>query len=274
MSGETNHRDTEVTEAGIESEETRQVSVAAAARRMGVTPRNVLKLLHAGRLRGGKEGKSWRVEAASLDDLLAERTPGLPLHRAQAEERGPGEHSGSAARPPAKPPRSPERPSPAAAARPASPSPPIPPRPSRGKRGNDGTWDFAQLVAWERVYPVAIAVLRALDDPGDGAAQGLLRERARDATVSALTQLAQGYHSYHGRDKTSHYAQSREMLCSAACALSILAGLDTGRAQLWQQLADELQGEPLGSVTGLIRVTEGRKGQKQRDQPEARGDGA
>ena len=256
------------------SEQSKQVAVTDAARRMGVTPRNVLKLLHAGRLRGSKEGKSWRVEEASLAALLHERSPALPLDRAGVEGLTRGQEAGSAATSSGGPPPDGELPAPVAT-RGVSPAlPPRPPRRSRGKRNTAETYSFAQLGAWQRVYPVAVEILRALDDEDAVGAQGLLRERAQCATVSALTHLAQGYHSYHGRDKTSHYAQSREMLCSAACALSILAGLDTGRAQLWHQLADELQGEPLGSVTGLIRVTEGRKAHKQRTQPDARGDGA
>ena len=45
---------------------TAAVAVTEAARSMGVTPRDALKLLHAGRLRGTKVGKSWLADAAIL----------------------------------------------------------------------------------------------------------------------------------------------------------------------------------------------------------------
>jgi len=223
---------------------------------MGVTPRNVLKLLHAGRLRGTKVGKSWLVDAASLAELLRERAPALPIDQPGVAARESG-----------------EPPPPVATPRPRVAGPAIPPRPpprSRGKRGGDEPDTFALLGAWERAYPVAIEVLRALDAERSDGAQGLLRERALDAVVSALTHLAQGYHSYHGRDKTAHYVAAREMLCAAACALLVLGGLDPERGAHLRQLAGDLQGEPVGAVTGLIRVTENRsnRGKKARGERE------
>ena len=129
--------------------------VSEVARELGVTSRAVLKLLHSGRLRGSKQGKRWRVDAASLAELVRDRrSPAPPARRTGDQQATP----------------------------PAESSLPLPPRPPRRtRRAGDEPYTFTQLGAWERLYPVAIEALQALDTERAGA-EHLVRD-ARDAVV-------------------------------------------------------------------------------------------
>lgn len=48
------------------AEADKHVTVAEAARKLGVTTRCVVKYLHSGRLKGNKRGKTWLIEASSV----------------------------------------------------------------------------------------------------------------------------------------------------------------------------------------------------------------
>lgn len=50
-------------------------TTAEAAARLHITPGRVLHLLTAGKLRGQKFGPVWMVEAASVEERLANPTP-------------------------------------------------------------------------------------------------------------------------------------------------------------------------------------------------------
>lgn len=52
------------------------VTVAAAARRLGTTPLNVLMHIKRGELAGEERADGWRVDAASLDALCRRRAQG------------------------------------------------------------------------------------------------------------------------------------------------------------------------------------------------------
>jgi excisionase family DNA binding protein len=237
----------------------RLLTVTEAAQRMGVTPRCVVKYLNSGRIRGRKTGKSWQVDAQSLSPP-AERTGTLPGTDA----------SGAGVRNVPNAPRNvPERSEQGKPGR-----LPLPPRPLKGARKTrdakfarrERPYSVTDLGAWKQVYPVVLESLKKLAPQAQADPHDVLREKARDVAVEALCNLAQGYHAYHLRDKVAHYQASRQRLCTASALMTLVAGL--GGKQNPRDLvtlAKALEGEPLGAITGLIRVLENRRSKPNRN---------
>lgn len=53
------------------------ITTRKAAARLGITPRRVVALIHAGRLPADKEGRDWLIHPDDLA-LVANRWPGRP----------------------------------------------------------------------------------------------------------------------------------------------------------------------------------------------------
>ncbi len=61
------------------------MTVPEAAERLGVTPRRVLALIHAGRLPAKQYGRDWIIREDDLD-IVTERKPGRPPKTQQAKQ--------------------------------------------------------------------------------------------------------------------------------------------------------------------------------------------
>jgi len=207
----------------MEDKPQRLVTTREAAEQLGIAERTVLLWLGQGRLHGRREGKSWRIDAASVDAMAA-RT-------GHAETRRPHVPAAPAASPPG---ASEEQ-----RARTA--------RPDRARRD----YSFRDLSALATLADLAALVQKARCSAGD-AAPGAAWAAALDAAIAAAQFGAAGYHAWAAPDKLRLYAQARERAAMAACGLWIVADSSEGRAEGLRLVATQLE-RTASTLGGLMR---------------------
>lgn len=201
------------------------LSAREAALLLRIPERTVLYHLKRGVLRGVRDGRSWRVETASVHahpayhrHAASPRATAEPLDDRDVAEAG-------------------DEPL-------ASLDEPLPPKRARK------SWSYRDLDVLQRLASLCVRVSRGLDGADE------IPEVLRDATITAALECAQrgaeGFHAWAGDDKARLYAMAREGIARTALALRVIADLARPPRDGLRLLADEYE-SLAPALGGLLR---------------------